>query len=135
RRAALDFAALLRRLDIKCGIEAHPSVTIAIAPDQVERMKREHKARRTGGVDTPLLKARAIAADVGISAPAGLRAKEGATIDPYRACLGLAAAAANRGARLFEQTTVKKVTFTRKPADVHTTAGRIHTNRVIVATG
>ncbi len=30
---------------------------------------------------------------------------------------------------------MKKVTFNRKTADVHTAAGRIHTNRVIVATG
>jgi glycine/D-amino acid oxidase-like deaminating enzyme len=81
------------------------------------------------------LNARASAAEVGIGAPAALRAKEGATIDPYRACVGLAAAAANRGARLFEKTTVKKVTFNRKTADVHTATGRIHTNRVIVATG
>jgi glycine/D-amino acid oxidase-like deaminating enzyme len=135
RRAALDFAALLRRLDIKCGIEAHPSVTIAITPDQIARMKREQKARKTGGVGATLLNARAAAADVGIGAAAALRAKEGATIDPYRACVGLAAAAANRGARLFEHTTVTKVTFNRKTADVHTAAGRIHTNRVIVATG
>ena len=65
RRAALDFAALLRRLDIKCGIEAHPSITIATTPDQVARIMREQKARKAAGVDGTLLNARAIAAEVG----------------------------------------------------------------------
>ena len=32
RRAALDFAALLRRLDIKCNLEERGSVTVAIDP-------------------------------------------------------------------------------------------------------
>ena len=32
RRAALDFAALLRRLDIKCHLEAHSALTVASRP-------------------------------------------------------------------------------------------------------
>lgn len=135
RRAALDFAALLRRLDVKCFIEPHPVVTVATTPDQVARLKREQKARRASGIDAPLLNARAIAGEVAINAAAALRAKEGATLDPYRACLGLAVSAAQRGARLFERTAVTKVTFDRKTADVFTAAGRIHAKRVMVATG
>jgi glycine/D-amino acid oxidase-like deaminating enzyme len=135
RRASLDFAALLRRLDVKCFIEAHPAITIAAAPDQAARLAREHKARRAAGLDAALLNARAIAAEVGLQGPAGLRAKDGATLDPYRACLGLAASAARRGARLFERTPVTKVTFNRKTADVFTADGRIHARRVLVATG
>jgi glycine/D-amino acid oxidase-like deaminating enzyme len=135
RRAALDFASLLRRLDVKCFIEAHPAVTVATTPEQMARLKREQKARRAGGIDAPLLNARAIAGDVALNAAAALRAKGGATLDPYRACLGLAASAAKRGAQLFERSPVKKVTFTRKSAVVLTANGRIHARRVIVATG
>ena len=135
RRASLDFASLLRRLDVKCFIEAHSAITIAAAPDQAARLAREQKARRAAGIDTPLLNARAIAAEVGLQAPAGLRAKDSATLDPYRACLGLAASAERRGARLFERTAATKVTFNRKTADVFTANGRIHARRVIVATG
>src|SRR5262249_45825510 len=54
---------------------------------------------------------------------------------PYRACLGLAAAAAARGAKLHERSPVRKVKFGRKNADVITAAGSIRTSRVIVATG
>jgi glycine/D-amino acid oxidase-like deaminating enzyme len=135
RRAALDFTSLMRRLDVKCFLEPHPAVTVAVTPEQVARLKREQKARRDAGIDAPLLNARAIAADVAIAAPAALRAKDSATLDPYRACLGLAVSAANRGAEIFERTPVSKVTFNRKTADVITATGRIRTRRVIVATG
>ena len=135
RRAALDFAALLRRLDLKCFIESHPAVTVATTPDQVARLNREHKARRAAGIDVPLLNARAIAGEVAINAAAALRAKDGATLDPYRACLGLAVSAAQRGARIFERTAATKITFDRKTADVFPATGRIHAKRVIVATG
>lgn len=135
RRASLDFASLLRRLDIKCFLEPHPGVTVAVTPEQAARLKREQKARRGAGFDAPLLNARAIAAETALSAAAALRAKDGATLDPYRACIGLALSAADRGAQLFEQTAVTKVTFNRKTADVFTATGRIHTRRVIVATG
>lgn len=135
RRSALDFAALLRRLDVKCFVEAHPAVTVASTLDQVAHLKREQKARRAGGIEMPLLNARAIAGEVALDATAALRAKEGGTLDPYRACLGLAVSAAQRGAQLFERSPVKKVTFTRRSADVLTANGRIHTRRVVVATG
>ncbi len=135
RRAALDCAALLRRLDVKCFIEAHPAVDVAVTPDEVARLTREQKARRAAGIDAPILNARVIAGEVAITAAAALRARDGATLDPYRAALGLAVSAANRGALLFERSPVTKVTFTRKAVDVFTSNGRIHANRVIVATG
>jgi len=64
-----------------------------------------------------------------------LRNRDGATIDPYRACLGLAEAAEKRGAKIFEKSPVKRVTFNRKIADVYTAGGKIRTRKVIVATG
>jgi glycine/D-amino acid oxidase-like deaminating enzyme len=135
RRAALDFAALLRRLDVKCQLEARGAVTVALTPEQVTRLTRDQKARRAAGIDAPLLNARAIAADVALDAAAGLRGKDGATIDPYRACLGLAAAAAHRGASLFERSPVRKIRFSRKSVDVLTEGGSIRADRVVVATG
>jgi len=134
-RAALDFAALLRRLDVKCSLETRPALEVAVTPDQMARLSRDQKARRAAGVEAPLLNARAIRAEVGLDAAMGLRGRDGATIDPYRACLGLAAAAADRGVTLFEQSPVRRITFNRKTAAVFTSDGSIRTSRVIVATG
>jgi len=134
-RAALDFAALLRRLDIKCDLEEHGIVTVAITVAQAARLKRDRKARRDAGFDAPALNARAVRSASGLAAVGGLRSKAGATLDPYRACVGLASAAAARGATLFERSPVTRIRFGRKTADVLTASGSIRTDRVVIATG
>lgn len=135
RRAALDFASLLRRLEIKCQLEPRNAITVAVTPEQIARLKKDRQARIAAGFEAPALNARAIAKEAALAGSFGLRGKEGATIDPYRACLGLAAAAAARGATICERSPVRRITFTRKHADVFTAAGTIRTSRVVVATG
>jgi glycine/D-amino acid oxidase-like deaminating enzyme len=132
-RAGLDFAALLRRLRIKCALEPLGSATAAMSLEQAQRLKREQKARRAAGIEAPLLNARAISGELGFSAR--IRVRDGATIDPYRAAVGLSRAAAERGARLFERSPATRITFGRRDAEVHTAEGRIRTARVIVTTG
>lgn len=135
RRAALDFAALVRRLDIKCGLEPRATITVAKTPDQVARLQKQQKARKAAGLDAVWLNARALGSETGLEAAAGLRTKDGATLDPYRACAGFAAAAAARGVRIFERSPVRRITFTRKDATVFTGGGAIRTRRIVVATG
>ena len=108
---------------------------VAVTPEQVMRLKREHKARRAAGIDVPLLNARAIRGEVALDGSAGLRGKDGSTIDPYRAGLGLAAAAVARGAVLCERSPARKITFTRKSVQVFTAGGSIRADRVVIATG
>src|SRR5262249_18401082 len=101
-RAALDFAALLRRLDVRGALEPRSPITVATTPEQLTRLKREQKARRDAGLEAPFLNARVTSAETGLAGSA-LRARDSATLDPYRAALGLAAAAVDRGARIFER--------------------------------
>ena len=132
RRAALDFISLLRRLDIKCHLEERGSAIVAATTEQAARLKRDQKARREAGFDVSMINPLAIKTDLGLDA---IRRKHGATLDPYRACVGLAAAAADRGAVLSERSPVRQITFNRKIATVMTANGRIRTRRVVVATG
>lgn len=134
-RAGLDFAALVRRLGIKCSLEPRGSLTVAITPEQVVRLRREQKVRRDAGLDVTFLNARTIAAEAGLTASAALRAREGATLDPYRAALGLATEAIRRGAQIFERSPATRIRFGRKTADVFTAHGAIRAARVVVATG
>ena len=134
-RAGLDFAALLRRLNIKCGLESGGSLTVALTAEQANRLRSEQKMRLQADLEAPLLNARTIAGEVALPALAGLRTREGATFDPYRAAIGLAAAAVQRGARVFERSPVTKIKFTRRTVDVYPAVGAIHATRVIVATG
>jgi glycine/D-amino acid oxidase-like deaminating enzyme len=135
RRSALDFQALLRRLDIPCHLQAGGAATVAITPEQMTRLKKEQKARRDAGLDVPMLTAKAVKAEVALDAVGAVRDKDAAVLDPYRACLGLAAAAADRGATIFERSPVRRITFTRRHATVFSSGGAIKTSRVVIATG
>ncbi len=135
RRASLDFQTLLRRLAIKCELETRPLLTVATSDEQAVRLKREQRSRRDAGIDASSVKPAALVADIGLSGAAALRSKDCATLDPFRATIGLAQAAASRGATLFEHTAVKRITFTRKHAVVATEGGTLQTHRVVVATG
>jgi glycine/D-amino acid oxidase-like deaminating enzyme len=135
RRSALDFAALLRRLNVRCHLETRATITVAETPEQAARLKREQQARRNAGLDAPAVDPRAIKSETGLIARAGLRGKDGATLDPVRACAGLAAAAAARGAQLFERSPAKRIRFGAKAVDVTTAGGTIRVDRVVIATG
>jgi glycine/D-amino acid oxidase-like deaminating enzyme len=135
RRAALDFAALLRRLDVKCSLQSASTATIAISPEEAARLKKDHKTRRDAGLEAPLLNAKAIRAELGTDAGHAIRDTSSALIDPYRATLGLAGAASTRGARLLERTTARRVAFGRKTAEIFTSGGSIRADRIVVATG
>ncbi len=134
-RAALDFGALVRRLNLKCGFEPTSSVLAAATPDQQIRLKKEVNARRTAGLDAALINSSAVAAETGVSAVAAVRTRHGAIIDPYRAALGLVAAAVERRARVFETTAATTVAFRPRFVEVSTPTGSVRAETVIVATG
>jgi glycine/D-amino acid oxidase-like deaminating enzyme len=135
RRAALDFIALVKRLDLKCHFEQHGALLVAITPDQAVRLKKEQKVRRDAGLDAPVANARAVAVESAVTAVTALKTRDGATVDPYRAVLGLARAAGDRGAQFFERSAVRRITFSRKWVDVKLSSGTIRADHVVVATG
>jgi glycine/D-amino acid oxidase-like deaminating enzyme len=135
RRAALDFIALVRRLNLKCGFEQRGALLVSATPEQLVRLRKEQKVRRDAGLDAPIINARAVAGEAAVNALAAIRTRDGATLDPYRAAIGLAAAAIARGATFFERSPARKIKFTRKWVDVATPGGVIRADRVIVATG
>lgn len=134
RRGAFDGAVLLRRLNITCDLAPRASIVVATRDDE-RRLRREYGARGGAGLDLAWLNPKQIEKAMKLSAPAAVRTRDSFTLDPYRACVGLSAVAARRGAAVFEQSRVEKVRFTRRYADVITEGGTIRTTAVVVATG
>jgi glycine/D-amino acid oxidase-like deaminating enzyme len=134
RRAALEGAALLRRLNIKCGLE--PVVPLIVADrDDEKLLRREFEARSKAGIEWTWLTRKLLEKLTVPETPAAIRMRDAFTFDPYRACLGLAAAAAARRVLICERSRVKKVTFTRKHVDVIAEGGTIRASTAIVTTG
>jgi glycine/D-amino acid oxidase-like deaminating enzyme len=135
RRAALDAGALIRRLNLKCDLKPSDTLIAALTLEQAAALKKEHKARKGAGLDAPLVNARTMVSEAALAGVAALRSRDGATLDPFRAAIGLVRAAEERGAQLFERSPAKRIKFSRRFVDVVTSDGSIRARRVVVATG
>ena len=134
RRASLEAAALLRRLNIKCGLEpVTPLIVAAREDDKV--LRREFDARSKAGVGGTWLTRKLLANLTAPEAQAAIRMRDAFSLDPYRACLGLSAAAASRGAVICERSHVKKIKFSRRHVDVFADGAQVRASTVIVTTG
>ena len=69
----------------------------------------EAAARRDAGLDAVWLNARRVERDARITAGGAIARTGDAQLDPLRACLGFARAASDRGARIFERSTVRRI--------------------------
>ncbi|PYR93062.1 MAG: hypothetical protein DMF84_10665 [Acidobacteria bacterium] len=135
RRASLDFASAARRFGIRADLA--PQDLLVFTRDGAaagKRLAREYQTRREAGLDVSWLNARALMREAAVAGDGALRIK-GDAFDPYRACIGLAAAAAARGAIIHERTTVRRVRPGRKSVEVRTESGAITGESVIIATG
>jgi glycine/D-amino acid oxidase-like deaminating enzyme len=134
RRASLDFSAAIRRLRIRCDLEAADLLIFARRDaDAARRLQREYQNRRTAGLDHSWVKPALLAREAGIEGGGAIRTR-GAALDPYRACVGLAAAAAGRGAALYGKSPVRRIRVGRKQVEITTGAGTVRADTVVIAT-
>jgi len=133
-RSAEEFAAALKGIKANCDLAPAAFFMDGTSPDALAQLKKEQAARRDAGLAAPLVSAQAARAELGSESYGALKLTHAYRYDPVRAALALSTAAADDGARIFEQSTVRRTRFTRKFADVHTSHGRIRTTLVVVAT-
>jgi len=134
RRAALDMAAALRRLEIRCDLAPCDVLTIARAGSETSRwLSREYQARRDAGLEQTWVKPAALKRETAVESDGAIRS-HGFSFDPYRACLGVAAAAGSRGAALFERSPVRRIRAGRKGVQIATASGTLKAEAVVVAT-
>jgi glycine/D-amino acid oxidase-like deaminating enzyme len=134
RRAALDMAAALRRLEIRCDLAPCDFLTLARAGSETSRvLSREYQARRDAGLEHSWMKPAAVKRETAVESDGAIRT-HGFSFDPYRACIGLAATAVSRGAALYERSPVRRIRAGRKGVQVSTASGTLKAEAVVVAT-
>jgi glycine/D-amino acid oxidase-like deaminating enzyme len=134
RQASPDAAALVRRLGIRCQLEPCDSLIVAAAADET-LLRREFQAREAAGLEVAWMPQKVVRAATGLEFAAGIKQRGAFALDPYSACLGLAAAAVKARAILFERTGVKKIRVGQKAIEVVTEGGLVRASTLIVATG
>ncbi len=135
RRASLDFAAAIKRANIRCDLV--PEALLHVAPrggEAMKRLRREYDARRAAGIDHSWLTPAALAREASLEGGGAIKTR-GFAFDPFRACLGLAESAAGRGATFFEKTPVRRIRAGRKTVEVTAGTGTVRAEAVIIATG
>jgi gamma-glutamylputrescine oxidase len=134
RRASLDFPAALRRLHVRCDLAQQDLLVVARRDPQLTRMlQREYQHRRDAGFEPGWLAPAAVARQAAIESGGAIRTR-GTSFDPYRACVGLASAAATRGALVHERSRVQRIRAGRKHVEVATASGVVRAETVLVAT-
>jgi glycine/D-amino acid oxidase-like deaminating enzyme len=134
RRASLDLQAAVRRLKIRCGLLSLDAVLWARGSEQLKRLRREQQSRKTAGLEASWLTASALTR-LGVDGEGGLRTHGHAHLDPLRACLGFARAAAARGAAIFERSPVQAIEPKRDGVRIVSGKAVLTADTVVVATG
>lgn len=134
RRGSLDLAATLRRLQVRCHLTPMDILTIAPPrPDGAKGLRREQNARKDAGAEASWQTPAAALREAAVESSGSIRT-HALAIDPYRACLGLAAAAVERGATIHERSGVRRVKTTKRDVEITTAGGTVRSDAVIIAT-
>jgi gamma-glutamylputrescine oxidase len=137
RRAVRDLASTVRRLGIKADLETHDALRVTPPFSADDRhFTREVNQRREAGLDAVPLKSVIAARESGIERVSmGVRFHDWGQADPYRLVMGIAKAALDRGALMFERSPVRRIKVRRKTVDVHVEGGVIAAETVAICTG
>jgi glycine/D-amino acid oxidase-like deaminating enzyme len=134
-RATRDVVATMRALELNAGIRECDSVYFTLDPARVKALRKEFDARKRAGLPGRWMSASGLHRTTGIRAEAAIVTRGNAQVNPVRACHGFLAAAARRGAHIFERSQARSVKTSHDGVEVRTGGGTISARRIVVATG
>jgi glycine/D-amino acid oxidase-like deaminating enzyme len=133
RRAGLDLAATIRRLNIRCEVARDGALFAGLHAADAKTLQREIQAIRGAGVEGTWLTPGALRRETGLTGVGAIRFASNGSVDPYRVTLGFASAAARRHALIFERSRVSRVKPAGTGVDVIVEGGVIHAEHVVIA--
>ena len=89
RRGSLEYVSALKRLRIECGLQIRDAIHVGSSPDGMQALQKEYSARRDAGLDVAALKGTPLFRRIGVNG-FGLVTHGNASLDPYKATIGLA---------------------------------------------
>lgn len=126
----------IRGLSIECEFLRRDSVYLASREKDWPALREECEARRSIGIQVTEWDASDVAAKFGFYRPGALHSVQGAEVDAYRLAHGLLLAAARKGARIFDRTSVVKVEHHSRGITATTDRGtKVNARKVVVAAG
>lgn len=133
--APRELAATIKRLGIRAGFELADHLRVLSPGESDKLIRRELGARQAAGVKASWILPAAVSRQTAIESGGAMRLAEAGFVDPFRLTLGFLAAAIKRGAKVYEKSRVRKITFTRKTATAFLDSGAITTTNLAICIG
>ncbi|HYE88126.1 MAG TPA: FAD-binding oxidoreductase [Vicinamibacterales bacterium] len=133
--APRELAAVVKRTGIRAGLDVAEQFRVLGSGQLDKLLRREMAARQEAGVKTGWLAPAAVARQAAIDSAGAMRLPDGGFADPFKLTHGFLAAAIKRGARVFEKSAVRKISFTRKTATAFLDGGAITTTNLAICIG
>jgi glycine/D-amino acid oxidase-like deaminating enzyme len=133
--APRELAATVKRLGIKAGLDVADQLRIVPEGQSDKLIRREAAARQAAGVKAAWLAPAAVTRLTAYPSAGALRLPDGGFADPFKLMLGFLSAAIKKGAKVYEKSRVKKITFTRKTATAYLDSGAITTTNLAICIG
>ncbi|MBC7247888.1 MAG: FAD-binding oxidoreductase [Actinobacteria bacterium] len=142
-KLALESAQLFPSLaeDLEVDIEYNPcgGIMLATSQEQMKELRARAKALKSAGLEVEMLSAAELKEylpEVGKTVKGGSFCPGDAQVNPISLTLGLAQKAQEMGATILRGCRVENIVVTNnRVREVHTTAGNIHSRRVVCAAG
>jgi glycine/D-amino acid oxidase-like deaminating enzyme len=132
-QATAAFIERIRHFKIACDLKMRDSIYYTL--DDHAALRRDCDQRRRAGFAGKLLDAGAMHTVTGIAAATGILTTGNARLNPVKACRGLLKAATRFGARVFEQSEVRRVRRAGNGVRIYCRNGTIDAEQVVIATG
>ena len=133
--APRELSSTIKRLNIKAGFDLADQMRV-LGPGQSDKLiRKELSARNAAGLKTSWLKPTAVTRQANIASSGAVRLPDAGFVDPFKLTLGFLNAAIKRGAKVYEKSRVKKITFTRKTATAFLDGGAITTTNLAICIG
>ncbi len=133
--APRELAATIKRLGIRAGFDPGDHLRVLLPGETDKQMRRELASRQEAGLKASWLAPAAVTRLTSLASGGAVRLPDAGFVDPFKLTLGFLAAAIKRGARVFEKSAVKKITFTRKTATAFLDGGAITTTNLVISIG
>jgi glycine/D-amino acid oxidase-like deaminating enzyme len=117
------------------AVHGLPSVYFTTSQEAARRLRHEVAVRRRAGLAGRWIDPDELRQLSGLDASGAILTPGNGQVDPFRACLAIAARARREGARVFERSKAIAVDATRDGVTVRLRRGTIAADRAVIATG
>jgi glycine/D-amino acid oxidase-like deaminating enzyme len=133
--APRELAAMIKRLNIRAGFTLADQLRVLPPGESDKLIRREMSARQAAGLKTAWLPPAAVTRLAAIDSAGAMKLPDAGFVDPFKLTRGFLNAAIKRGAKVYEKSRVKKITFTRKTATAFLDSGAITTTNLAICIG